>query len=245
PTAIKFVSLSLGSIVGAYYLAGNTTLSAAGYTTASLSSDMKGFLSVPGGRLAYMLRNSSTLSPLVNSGLAANGVVAGTPTYHNFFQVTQSIIDTVDPATLTTPLAVGLPSRLSGRIAIQEAIGDQVFPNENTRYFGNALGGRGVLPAPGYDIAPGFKQLGYRADTAPRIPALFMYNMASGTLAPKVDFAAELYALTNTPSEGYFQFDNDGISHFFLIDPSNMANITRAQAQMVSFLLLGTVVDPQ
>ena len=233
---IKYVSISLGSIVGAYYLAGNTTLSTTGYpyTQTTLNSDMKGFLSVPGGRLAYLLMDSPAFSTSINAGLAAVGVVAGTPTYNNFFQVTQSIVDTVDPATMTTPLASGLPSRLSGRIAIQEATGgDLVIPNANTRYFGSALGGRAVLGAAGAAVAPGFKQLGYNGSTAP--PVAFMSPFA----------VAATSAADTTPTEGYFQFNQTGISHGFLLDPTGSATATGlAQRQMVYFLKLGIVVDP-
>ncbi|MDD5285003.1 MAG: hypothetical protein PHD54_04040 [Desulfuromonadaceae bacterium] len=233
---IKYVSISLGSIVGAYYLAGNTTLSTTGYpyTQTTLNSDMKGFLSVPGGRLAYLLMDSPAFSSSINAGLAAVGVVARTPTYNNFFQVTQSIVDTVDPATMTTPLASGLPSRLSGRIAIQEATGgDLVIPNANTRYFGSALGGRAVLGAAGAAVAPGFKQLGYNGSTAP--PVAFMSPFA----------VAATSAADTTPTEGYFQFNQTGISHGFLLDPTGSATATGlAQRQMVYFLKLGIVVDP-
>ncbi|MEI6205931.1 MAG: hypothetical protein WCP20_04030 [Desulfuromonadales bacterium] len=245
---IKFVGLSLGSIVGTYYLAGNTTLSTTGlpYTQSSLNSDMKGFLSVPGGRLAYLLQNSPAFSPSINAGLAATGIAAGTATYNQFFQVTQSIVDTVDPATMTTPLATGLPSRLSGRIAMQEATGgDTVIPNDNTRYFGNALGGREVLGSAGAAVAPGFKQLGYFGSASPRIPSTFMYTQSSaGAPAPKVDFAAASAAAT-APVEGYFQFDQAGVSHGFLLDPTGSAIATGlAQKQMVYFLTKGIVVDP-
>jgi len=246
---IKYVSISLGSIVGAYYLAGNATLSITGYpyTQDSLNSDMKGFLSVPGGRLAYLLMDSPAFSPSINAGLAAKGISAGTPTYNNFFQVTQCVVDSVDPATMTNPLASGLPSRLSGRIAIQEATGgDMVIPNANTRYFGNALGGRGVLGATGAAVAPGFKQLGYNGSASPRIPATFMYSLdaATGAPTPKVDFAAAL-ATATAPTEGYFQFDQAGVSHGFLLDPTNSPVATGlAQRQMVYFLKLGIVVDP-
>jgi hypothetical protein len=233
---IKYVSISLGSIVGAYYLAGNTTLSTTGYpyTQTTLNSDMKGFLSVPGGRLAYLLMDSPAFSTSINAGLAAVGVNAGTPTYNNFFQVTQSIVDTVDPATMTSPLASGLPSRLSGRIAVQEATGgDLVIPNANTRYFGSALGGRGVLGAAGAAVAPGFKQLGYNGSTAP--PVVFMSPFA----------VAATSATATTPTEGYFQFNQTGISHGFLLDPTGSATATGlAQRQMVYFLKLGIVVDP-
>jgi hypothetical protein len=226
---MKFVGLSLGSIVGTYYLAGNTTLDPAAavpYSQATLNGDMKGFLSVPGGRLAYLLRNSPAFSGSVNAGLLAVGIIQNSPTYHNFFQVTQSIIDPVDPATMTNPLASGLPSRLSGRIAVQEAVGDQVIPNDNTRYFGAALGGRGVLGGTGAAVAPGFKQLGYNGSSSPRVPVPFMLTLDSGGAPiPKVDFAAASAAAT-TPNEGYFQFDQPGVSHGFLLDPTGSAAAT-------------------
>lgn len=243
---IKYVGLSLGSIVGAYYLAGTTNLSTTGYpyTQATLNNDMKGFLSVPGGRLAYLLRNSPAFSSSINAGLLAVGIIQNTPTYHNFFQVTQSIVDPVDPATMTTPLATGLPSRLSGRIAIQEAVGDLVIPNDNTRYLGNALGGREVLGTAGAAVAPGFKQLGYQGGTTPRVPATFMYMLTFGGVpTPKVDFAAAS-ATATAPIEGYFQFDQSGVSHGFLLDPTGSPTATGlAQKQMVYFLSKGIVVD--
>jgi hypothetical protein len=245
PTEIKYVSLSLGSIVGAYYLAGNTTLSTTGYpyTQTTLNSDMKGFLSVPGGRLAYLLQNSPAFGPSINAGLAAVGIATGTPTYHNFMQVTQSVVDSVDPATMTTPLAAGLPSRLSGRIAIQEAVGDLVIPNDNTRYFGNALGGREVLGSAGNLVAPGFKQLSYIVDL--RIPSSFMYTLTGGVPAPKTVSAATNSTGATTPAEGYFQFDQAGINHGFLLDPTaSLSNTQQAQSQMVQFLLNGGIVDP-
>lgn len=243
PSEIKFVGQSLGSIVGAYYLAGNTTLSTTGYpyTQATLNSDMKGFLSVPGGRLAYLMRDSAAFSSSINAGLAAKGITVGTPTYNQFFQVTQSIVDTVDPATMTNPLAAGLPSRLSGRIAIQEAVGDLVIPNANTRYLGNALGGRGVLGSAGAAVAPGFKQLSYSDGS---IPSLFMYTLASGTVAPNT-LTAATSATATAPTEGYFQFNQAGVSHGFLLDPTGSAAATTyGQKQMVYFLSAGIVVDP-
>jgi hypothetical protein len=243
---IKYVSISLGSIVGAYYLAGNTTLSTTGfpYTQSTLDGDMKGFLSVPGGRLAYLLMESPAFGPSINAGLAAVGIAAGTPAYNNFFQVTQSIVDTVDPATMTNPLASGLPSRLSGRIVVQEATGgDLVIPNANTRYFGNALGGRGVLGTAGAAVAPGFKQLGYNGSNA--APATFMFTLDNAN-APTPKFALAATAATDAaPTEGYFQFNQTGVSHGFLLDPKASLAVTQlAQRQMVYFLTLGIVVDP-
>jgi hypothetical protein len=247
PTKVRFVGMSLGSIVGSYYLAGNTTLSTTSippYSQTTLNSDMKGFLSVPGGRLAYLMKDSPAFSTSINAGLAAKGIVVNSPTYNQFFQVTQTVIDPVDPASVTTPLVSGLPSRLSGRIVIQEAVNDLVIPNSSTRYFGNSLGGREVLGSVGATVAPGFSQLGYLGGTSPSIPTQFMYTLSGSTPAPKAAFARAIEVAGTTPAEGYFQFNQTGIGHGFLIDNSTPANTALGQTQLVAYLLKGVVVDP-
>ncbi len=66
---ITFVGQSLGSICGAYYLAGNTTLNPAAsatippYTQASLNADMKGFLTVPGSTRPTSSRTARPSAP--------------------------------------------------------------------------------------------------------------------------------------------------------------------------------------
>jgi len=252
-TGMRFVGHSLGSIVGAYYLAGNTTLATTGapYTQATLDANMKGYLSVPGGRLAYLIQNSPAFGPSVDAGLAAVGIAKNTPTYHQFFVVTQTIVDPADPATMTTPLAAGLPSRLSNRVAIQESVGDQVISNPYTRYLGNALGGREVLGAAGAAVAPGFKQLAYTAGGTPAhaagVPAQFMFTLSGGAPAPKVANAATTAADT-TPTQGYFQFDQAGIGHGSMLDPTaSLVNTGLIQKQVRYFLgAMGNtiVVDP-
>jgi hypothetical protein len=263
-SGIRYVGHSLGAIVGAYYLAGNTSFpypagpTGPPYIQSTLDNDMKGYLSVPGARTAYLIQNSPAFGPSVDAGLAAVGIVKNSPTYHNFFQVTQSIVDPADPATMTTPLASGLPSRLSNRVVIQESVGDQVISNAYTRYFGNALGGRAVLgTAAAAAIAPNFSQLAYTAGgaTAPHAAGVvtqFMFTLTAGAAAPKVANAAVSPAAT-TPSEGYFQFDQTNIGHSSLLDPGPaptypyMANVLLIQRQVRYFLgITGNtiVVDP-
>ena len=259
----KYLSLSLGSIVGAYYLAGNTTLiPGAGhppYTQTSLNADMKGLLNVAGGRAAYLLKESASFGPSLDAGLAAKGIIKGTPTYIQFFLLTQSVIDPVDPATMTTPLpnlqsADLLPSRLSGRILVQEGTstrldangvalnGDLVIPNTSSRYFGNALGGRGVLGTPAaLAVAPGFAQLSYANG---RLPSSFMLTLSGGSIAPKTAAAASS-ATASGPTEGYFQFDQPDVTHGFLVDQADSpVSQALAQRQMVYYLRTGLVVDP-
>ena len=259
-TMPKFVGISLGSIVGAYYLAGNTQVdgTTGSFTTASVSASMKAYLSVPGGRTAYLIQNSPAFSGTVNAGLAAMGINVGTPTYNEFFQVTQSVVDIADPATMTTPISGTTVSRLAGRVLIEEDTntydasgamlgGDLVIPNANTRYFGNALGGDLMFEAAGVNIAPGFGQVGYTGAATPTIPVQFMYGLtATGSVVPDDFMGAIPSAPTaSAPKQGYFQFNQPGVSHGSLLDPTGSATATGLiQKQMVYFLLGGIVVDP-
>ena len=258
-TMPKFVGISLGSIVGAYYLAGNTQVDATtgSFTPASISASMKAYLSVPGGRTAYLIQNSPDFAPVVNGGLAALGILPGTATYNEFFQVTQSVVDIADPATMTTPVMGTTVSRLAGRLLIQEDTntydasgnmlgGDLVIPNAYTRYFGNALGGDLMFEAAGVNIAPGFGQVGY-ATATPSVPVQFMYGLtATGSVVPD-DFVGALPSAptASAPMQGYFQFNQPGVSHGSLLDPTGSPTATGLiQRQMVYFLLGGIVVDP-
>jgi hypothetical protein len=250
-STITFVGQSLGSIVGAYYLSGNATLypaasaTVAPYSQDTLSTDMKGFLSVPGSTIAYILKDSPSFSKIVNDGLkAASGglVVPGTTAYTQFFLVAQTLVDPVDPATMTLPLPntvpnSPLPSRLSGRLAMQEAVGDIVIPNYTTRYLGQALGGRTHF---GYDFALGFTQLLYKGETDPK--AKFMLG-ASGFKTSAAAYSPGV----KSPGEGYFQFNQPQIVHQFLLGPSikdkndpnyllQLQNTGAAQKQMLFFL---------
>ncbi|MCE1204611.1 MAG: Ig-like domain-containing protein [Holophagaceae bacterium] len=272
PSNIKFVGVSLGAIVGSYYLASNTTLSPTGapYTQATLDNDMKGFLNNPGGRTGYLIQHSPAFGPTVDAGLAAVGIVKNSPTYHQFFQVTQSVVDPADPVTMTNPLASGLPSRLSGRVVIQEATssafnqygyttstdGDQVISNAFTRYLANALGGRAVLgTAAAAAIGPNFSQLAYTAGgtylvggalptahAAGVVGTPFMFTLSPGP-TPKVANAATS-VLDAAPKEGYFQFNQTGVGHAFILNPANPVSITLGQRQLVYWLGTGLVVDP-
>jgi hypothetical protein len=70
----------------------------------------------------------------------------------------------------------------------------------------------------------------------------FMFTLSPGP-APKVANAATS-VLATTPTEGYFQFDQTGIGHAFLINPANPVGITLGQRQLVYWLGTGLVVDP-
>jgi len=266
---IKFLGHSLGGIVGTYYLAGNTTLASTGapYTQTTLNNDMKGFLANPAGNTAYTIQNSGSFGATVDAGLLAVGITKNSPTYHQFFLVTQAVVDPADPASMTTPLAAGLPSRLSNRVMMQESTtttysatlgsdglpvptnGDLTISNAYTRYFASALGGREVLGAAGASLAPAFRQLAYTAGGTPAhaagvVGTPFLFTLSGATPAPKVANAAVSGAAT-TPTEGYFQFDQTAIGHTSLLSPTaSPTNTGLLQKQMRYFFLMNLVVDP-
>jgi hypothetical protein len=134
------------------------------------------------------------------------------------------------------PLAAGAPSRLSGRILFQEAVGDQTILNPYNRYYGNSLGGRGLL-GPTYDSAPGFAQVRAAGATAPYAPFMYSATGLKASVAPATGPAAG-------PTEGYFQFGTTAApaSHTMLLDGT--AYTPLAVKQMSIWLLTGRVADP-
>lgn len=230
--AHKFVGQSLGSIVGTVFLAGNSSQTG--------GSNMKGFLSVPGARLAFVLHDSPAFKSAVDAGLAAAGVPTGSPAYNQFFVVAQSIVDSVDPATMMTPLPGQSASRLAGRLSAQEAVGDTVIPNAEGEYWANALGGR--TPQLGGDVSGGFTQVLNDGDAAPARP--FMFGTSYANL--KAAVAAATPPSGTTPSQGIFQFGTAGspAAHGLLLqDTTTPANVIRAQAQMAYWLQTGAIAD--
>jgi hypothetical protein len=224
--ADKYVGQSLGSIVGSVFLAGNSSQTG--------GSNMKALLSVPGGRLAWVLHDSPAFKTSVDAGLAAVGVATDSADYNKFFVLAQTLVDSADPATMSNPISAVAPSRLAGRIVVQEAVGDLVIPNTNGRYFVNALAGR--LPQLGADISGGFTQVAPAA--APAVPFVFgaSFTAFKTAVIPAVGAAA-------TPTQGVYQYGTTGTAatHGLLLDGS--ANTTAAQTQMARWLATGLVTD--
>ena len=231
-TTHKFVGQSLGSIVGTLFLAGNSSQTG--------GSNMPGFLSVPGARLAFVLHDSPAFQTAVNQGLAANGVPTGSPAYNQFFVVAQSVADSADPASMLTPLPGQTSSRLAGRVAMQEAVGDLVIPNAEGNYWANSLGGR--TPQLGGDVSGGFTQILNDGDTSVAVP--FMFGTSYSNI--KAAIAAAIPTVSSTPTQGVFQFGTTAspAAHGLLLQDTNTpANVIRAQAQMAYWLQTGTIAD--
>jgi hypothetical protein len=107
---IAFVSQSLGSIVGTSFMAIEENVNTA-------------VLSVGGGGIARLLDGSPAFGPSIRAGLAAAGVVAGTPEFDQFMVVTQTVIDSADPLNFA-PI-----TGARNNILFHEVLGDQVITN--------------------------------------------------------------------------------------------------------------------
>ena len=102
PPRIAFVGQSLGSIVGITFGASLPTPTTLPYPTATPLRVPTLALSVPGGGVAALLRDSPTFGPRINAGLAQLGLMPGTSLYAQFFRDVQNIIDAGDPLNYVT-----------------------------------------------------------------------------------------------------------------------------------------------
>jgi len=113
---IAFVGQSLGSIVGTMFVQLDPNVNTA-------------LLSVPGGGIARLLDGSPTFGPRIRAGLAAAGVVAGTPDYDAFMVAAQTAVDSGDP------INFAIAASADKHLLMQEVVGsgdvppDQVIPN--------------------------------------------------------------------------------------------------------------------
>lgn len=230
--ATQYVGQSLGSIVGSYFLAGNSVQTG--------GSNMKGLLSVPGGRIGFILKDSPAFAASVSAGLAAAGVPTGSAAYYQFFALAQAVADPIDPATMGTPLPGQTTSRLANRLLVQEAVGDLVIPNANGQYFVNAFAGRqGQL---GADVSGGFTQILPSGQAAPAVPYVYGTSLANF----KAAVAAATAAGTGNPTQGVMQFGTTGTpaEHGLLLrDTATPANVAAAQRQMAIWVAAGVVAD--
>lgn len=124
---IDFVGHSLGGIVGSTFLAINQDVGAA-------------TLGMPGGNISNLLRNSPTFAPRINAGLEAQGVVAGTQLYRDFFRNAQTAIDTGDPINYGAAAAAGHNIHMLEVVGGSTSDPDQVVPNSATEALIGTMG---------------------------------------------------------------------------------------------------------
>jgi hypothetical protein len=113
-TRIHFAGLSLGGMVG-------TVANAMPIPTVSA------YLSVPGGGIAHLLRDSAVLGPRINAGLAASGLSPNTTLYEQFFRDAQTAVDAGDPVNFIAGAVAARP------VLLTQVVNDTVIPNSATQ----------------------------------------------------------------------------------------------------------------
>ncbi len=124
---IYFVGHSLGAIVGTTYLGVDST-------------PITGTLAMPGGHITQLLEDSPTFAPVINAGLAQEGLTPGTRLYSEFFRNAQTVIDTGDPANYAATAAANHPIHMIEVVGSTGSPPDQVVPNSATDLLVNLMG---------------------------------------------------------------------------------------------------------
>ncbi|MDB6105361.1 MAG: Extracellular lipase, Pla/cef family [Gammaproteobacteria bacterium] len=122
PAGIHYLGHSLGAIVGGVFLG---VASQADVSTATLA--------MPGGGLAYLLRDSPTLGPRIVAGLEAQGLMQGTTLFEQFFRDAQTIVDSGDPLNYIAAAATHHPIHVLQIAGSASSPPDQVVPNSATQ----------------------------------------------------------------------------------------------------------------
>jgi hypothetical protein len=163
-----YIGLSLGSIVGTPFHTTEPNISGSA-------------LNVGGARLSTLLLNSETFGSIVRDGLAAAGVIEGTPSFAQFFIIAQAVFDNADPVNYAAHAITGdLRGGTRARILQQGNVTDAVVP-----------------PSAQYDLA---RQFGNGTST-PRFTQVDPINSLEPLVAT---------GLTDFTGSGFFEIPNAG-----------------------------------
>ena len=197
---VHFLGMSLGAMVGTMF----STLEANLQTT---------ILNVPGGGIPRMLESSASFGPTLLAGLAAAGLIQGTPEFELFMWAAQTALDTADPINYCAALAAsGTP------VLLQEVVGDGTVDD----LFG--LSDR---------VIPNFVATAPLSGTDPMIAALGLTIVPTGTVvttlgAVRFTQGAHSSLLTPTPD-----IDGDGSGE---ADGSLVAAYNEMQNEIIDWL---------
>jgi len=114
---ISFLSHSLGNIASIGFL----------NQTRAVNTSV---LMMPGQGLIQLLNHSAVFGPIIEAGLAAKGIMKGTPEYDAFLLASQTIVDDADPANYTPAIGKN-PMKILEIAAVgdgTEGSGDQHIP---------------------------------------------------------------------------------------------------------------------
>lgn len=144
---VYVVGVSLGGIIGTTFTTVNQLAivrdGSAGF--AANLNPIKGLIvSAGGSQVTQILNNSNTFYPVINAGLTAAGVPAGTSNREAFLTVAQATVDSADPVNFAPVLGqLGVPTLVQMIVGGGDTTGlgdatswqdDQVVPNGNPNY---------------------------------------------------------------------------------------------------------------
>lgn len=112
---IYFVGHSLGAMVGTVFLALEDRVKSA-------------VLGMPGGGIAKLLDGSAAFSQRIAAGLAAKGVIRGTPEFESFMGAFQTVVDSADPLNYTSGAVEGRGVLLYEVVGSATSASDLVVP---------------------------------------------------------------------------------------------------------------------
>ena len=115
-TRIHLFAHSLGAMMGINVLAIDDRIGAS-------------VLAMPGAGIARLFEASASFGPVLEAGLAAQGVFPGTPEYDQFFTVAQTVLDSVDPINTGAIAAGKHPIYLMEIVGSSTSLPDQTMPN--------------------------------------------------------------------------------------------------------------------
>ena len=128
--AMFFVGHSLGGIVGTDFLGADT----AGHALLGPLRIKGAVLASPGGHIAELLRTSATFGSIIDTQLAANGLVKGSQSYYDFYSEAQAVVEDGDPANYAAFASAGHLTHMLEVVGGLDAtsLPDQVVPNSAT-----------------------------------------------------------------------------------------------------------------
>jgi len=183
PNHIAFVGHSLGTMAPFGFFANVTDLESV-------------TLAMPGGGIAELLNNSATFGPIIEAGLAAEGVIKGTSAYSAFILATQTVLDDADP--INYAMQVGATQKIFAIEVVGDGganLPDQVIPNRVA-----------TAPLAGTDPLVAYLQATtLSADSAPNKTARYLEGDHSSILDPSASPAATVNMQTQTASFIYSQ----------------------------------------
>jgi hypothetical protein len=130
PSSVYFAGHSLGTIVGAPFVAVANT------STKTTDDIIATHLLTPGAGIVRLLENSPAFAPSILGGLqAAAGLEQGDANLETFFNVFQAALDSADPINFADSL-----NESGSKVLLSQVNGDQVIPNDAlANPFGNAF----------------------------------------------------------------------------------------------------------